>query len=148
MKLTQSYTLVKVLLLAVLAAGVSTSLASAQVCEGTFTLPFQARWGQVTLPAGKYSFRLDPSASPYTVTVQGASRGAIVMAHHISDRQDSGRSELLIVRSGGKAWVRALHLVGPDLGQVFVYPLPKGERNYLAQAPQLNQRVPVLMASS
>jgi hypothetical protein len=69
------------------------------------------------------------------------------MARYASDRQLSGNSQLLIVRSDGKARIHALQLVRPELGVVFFYDLPKGERNYLAQAPQLIQRVPILMAS-
>jgi hypothetical protein len=147
MKANSSFNFVKVVLLAVLAAGLSASLASAQDWQGTFTLPFEARWGLATLPAGEYSFQLDPYVSPYTVTIRGAGRSALVMARYASDRKLSDNSQLLIVRSGGKAQIHALQLVGPQLGVVFFYALPKGERNYLAQAPQLIQRVPILMAS-
>ena len=64
MKSTRSLNSVRILLLAVLAAGLSASLARAQEYEGKFTLPFEARWGMAVLPPGDYSFRVNPSHEP------------------------------------------------------------------------------------
>ena len=64
MKSTRSLKSVRILLLAVLAAGLSASLASAQEYQGKFTLPFEARWGSAVLPAGDYTFRVNAGEAP------------------------------------------------------------------------------------
>ena len=42
-----------------LAICVNAGFANAQTVGGKFTLPFEAHWGQATLPAGDYSFLLE-----------------------------------------------------------------------------------------
>ena len=45
--------------LALLAISIIPTVASAQSYRGKFTLPFAARWGGLTLPAGVYTFTAD-----------------------------------------------------------------------------------------
>ena len=63
MKLTPGINLLKVMLYAALAAGISIGTASAQnVIHGKFTLPFEARWGsELSCPATTRSSSTPPS---------------------------------------------------------------------------------------
>jgi hypothetical protein len=148
MKRSQSFNLVKVMLLAVLAAGLSTGLASAQnVIRGKFTLPFEARWGADVLPAGDYTFDLNVAKQPCIVTVRQGDRSmALAMANFVERGATSGHSALITVRTGGKYQIWTLHLA--EAGLTLDYTPLKPERPILAQAPQLIRRVPVLMASN
>ena len=146
MKSTRSLNSVRILLLAVLAAGLSASLARAQEYEGKFTLPFEARWGMAVLPPGDYSFRLDPSQSPCIALVRQGTRGvAFVMANGGASKGEvAGSSALIAVRSAGSYRIRALQLA--EAGVVLEYSPPKAERQILAQLPVHFQRVPVIAA--
>ena len=145
MKSTRSLKSVRILLLAVLAAGLSASLASAQDYEGKFTLPFEARWGKAVLPPGDYTFRVDPNQAPCMVSVsQGRQIVAFILTSDTSRGEVAGSSALIAVRSAGSYRIRALQLAEP--GMVLEYSPPKAERQILAQQPVLFQRLPVIAA--
>jgi hypothetical protein len=144
MKSTRSLKSVRILLLAVLAAGLSASLASAEEYEGKFTLPFEARWGKAVLPAGDYSFRIDTNNDSCIVSVSQGGRGvAFIMPDGAASRGEvAGSSALIAVRSAGSYRIRAFRLA--EAGVVLEYSPPKAERQILAQQPVLYQRVPVI----
>ncbi|MGD0323818.1 MAG: hypothetical protein ABSD45_08780 [Terriglobia bacterium] len=145
MKSTRSLKSVRILLLAVLAAGLSASLARAQEYEGKFTLPFEARWGKAVLPPGDYSFRVNPSHEPCMALVsQGRQGVALIMANDAAKGEVAGSTALIAVRSAGSYRIRALRLA--EAGVVLEYSPPKAERQILAQLPVLFQRVPVIAA--
>ena len=145
MKSIRIYGLPRILGLAALVICCSAALASAEMIHGTFTLPFEARWGQAVLSPGNYSFSVDSSGSARLVTsFQGTSNrdeGA-VLPQGYTDQQTLDRSELLLVRSGGNYTIRALRLA--PVGITINYPAPNGERQMIVQAPQLLQRIPVM----
>lgn len=147
MKWTRSFDVVKVLLLAVLAAGLNAKLASAQGYQGKFTLPFEARWGRAILPPGEYSFSVDPGKAACIATVsQGQHYIALVMSSGVIEQGElTGPSALIAVRSGGTYRIEALRLA--EAGVTLGYPAPKAERQVLAQGPQLIRRVAVLVAA-
>jgi hypothetical protein len=131
--------------LAVLAAGLSASLASAQNYEGKFTLPFEAHWGKAVLPAGDYTFRVNPSEPPCMVSVsQGRQTVAFILTSATSKGEVAGSSALIAVRSAGNYHIRALQLAEP--GMVLEYSPPNAERQIIAQQPVFFQRVPVIAA--
>src|SRR5208337_3582110 len=144
MKSTRSLKSVRILLLAVLAAGLSASLARAQEYEGKFTLPFEARWGTAVLPAGDYSFRLDPSQNPCIALVRQGTRGvAFVMADGGASKGEvAGSSALIAVASAGSYRIRALRLA--EAGVVLEYSPSKAERPILAEQLVLLQRVALI----
>jgi hypothetical protein len=143
MKSTRSLKSVRILLLAVLAAGLSASLASAQEYEGKFTLPYEARWGKAVLPAGDYSFRVNPSRdSCITLVSQGRRGVALILTSKTTRGEVAGSSALITVRSPGSYRIRALRLA--EAGMVLEYMPPKAERQLVAQQPVLFQRVPVI----
>ncbi len=145
MKSTRSLKFVRILLLAGLAAGLSASLAHAQQYEGNFTLPFEARWGTAVLPAGDYTFRVNPSGDPCMVSVsQGRQIVALIMTNGTTKGEVAGSSALIAVRNAGSYRIRALQLA--EAGVVLEYSPPKAERQLLAQQPVLFQRMPVIAA--
>jgi hypothetical protein len=145
MKSTRSLKSVRILLLAVLAAGLSASLARAQEYEGKFTLPFEARWGTAVLPAGDYSLRVNASQEPRILSVsQGRQGVAFILTSNTTWGEVAGSSALIAVRSAGSYRIRALRLA--EAGVVLEYMPPKAERQLLAQQPVLFQRVPVIAA--
>jgi hypothetical protein len=146
MSLTRSSKLVASLGLALLAGCFTANLASAQdLYKGRFTLPFEARWGHVVLPAGEYSFTLDHLSLAGKVTIEAESGRyvGVIMNQVFSDQQTVDRSELVLVRSGGIYAVRALRL--EELGMTLEYAAPKTGKQIISQAPQLLQRIPVAM---
>jgi hypothetical protein len=145
MNSTRSLKSVRILLLAVLAAGLSASLARAQEYEGKFTLPFEARWGVAVLPAGDYTFRANASQIPCMVSVsQGQQIVALILTNGTDRGEVAGSSALIAVRSAGSYRIRALQLA--EAGVVLEYSPPKAERQILAQQPVLFQRMPVIAA--
>jgi hypothetical protein len=146
MSLNRSFKLVAPLALALLAGCFTANLASAQdAWKGTFTLPFEARWGQIVLPAGEYSFTLDHALVGSIVTIQAETGQTLgfVQTQGIYDRQTFDRSELILVRSGGNYTIRALRLA--ELGLTLEYSVPKTEKQLITQAPRLLERIPVTM---
>jgi len=147
MKATRSLKSVRMLLLAVLAVGLSASLANAQEIEGKFTLPFEASWGKTVLPAGDYSFRVNPSlGSSCIVTVsQGRHGVALIVANSATRSEMAGSSALIAVRSAGSYRIQALRLA--EAGVVLEYTPPKAPRPILAEQPVLLQRVALIAAA-
>ena len=144
MKANRSSRMARHLVLALVSVSIFAGAASAQepACEGKFTLPFEAQWGGVTLPAGGYAFTLNSTAvgSRVVTVVRDQQKVAIVMAQARS-QGDSARASALIVRhSGGRARIDSLHLI--ELGDFF-FSAPKAEGSQIASAPQLIQRIPV-----
>lgn len=144
---TRSYKKLGFLALAALAACLTpASLRAQTVFKGSFTLPVETRWGTAVLPAGTYSFTMQ-SATESSLTAVRDEQGQPVMitsSYGTSEGKASDASQLIVLRSSGKVTVRALYL--QPLGMTFYYPLPKDDRKFVTQAPQLIQRVPVSAA--
>jgi len=139
-----SYRVVKTLVLTVASAFIFAGIASAQVYKGQFTLPFAAQWGGATLPAGDYAFTLNSTAQPIIVRVeQGTRNVALVMAQSATASDASRASELIVARSGGHERIRVVHLA--ELGTDLYYAAPKAEGQEMASAPELIQRVPIIL---
>lgn len=142
MKTIRSLTLVKTLLVVAILCW-SATLASAQsAIKGEFSLPFEAHWGQVVLPAGDYSFNLASVRAPTVIQIRGEQANVLVMAQATTDLPSpTDESALVLVRSGSNRIVRSLRL-GP-LGVSLFYAPHKGKAVNVAQAPELIQRLPV-----
>jgi hypothetical protein len=146
--------------LAVLALGATGAKAqglSSTSFGGTFTLPFEAQWGAMTLPAGNYSLSYGQPfpGGTYAVEVVGKTEGSphgmilVRAGGQVSATKDS----LICVREGDSLVVRKLDM--PAIGKSVNFALPHGLRLVahkqrhgmytLAEAPMLIQRVPVQM---
>jgi len=137
MKWIRSSTLLRYLGLALLAACFNAGNSSAQAFQGKFTLPFEARWGQATLPAGDYSFTLDGVGPMCMLHLYRGRNGVGMILAQAYDKAHSGRAKLTVVR--GTA--RSLSL--PEIGVVFQY-APQ-HRKYLTapEEREIAQIVPV-----
>jgi hypothetical protein len=105
---------------AVLALGALATGGDAQnVYQGKFTLPFEARWGSATLPAGDYTFVMSSAASDYRLYIRGAQVNAIIMAASTGDKAVSDHAQLNLVDIADVQTVESLD--APELGRTFVY---------------------------
>jgi hypothetical protein len=126
---------------------------------GTFTLPFEAQWGPVTLPAGEYSLyygRLH-GGGPIMVEVVGKenrSPHALILPRGVSDASAT-KSALVCIRVGNIGIVRVLELL--QLGEAINFRMPRGaqlmaqktngnKNVQIAEGPMLIQRIPVSLA--
>jgi hypothetical protein len=137
MKTNQKFTVLRLLVLGALAAGLSAKPASAQDIKGKFTLTSATRWGLATLPAGNYSFTLDHNYPGSVVMVfRGTHTVALIPTRGFS-YTTSGASEM-VLEDGN---VRELSL--PQIGVSLHYPTPKPGHRAAPQEPQAAQIIPV-----
>jgi hypothetical protein len=137
MKRIRSFTLSS-LVMALLASCVGAGIARAQEMQGKFTLPFDARWGQITLPAGDYSFTVDQSQSAARLVLSGE-KNAILHAQGYEPRtMDS--SVLVVAKDRGINTVRELKLA--ELG-VVLYFTPSRPHQTAAEEKQIAKVIPV-----
>jgi hypothetical protein len=107
-------------------AGLATVGNAREVYKGKFTLAAKTQWGDVTLPAGDYTFALPSTSSPYTLYIHGNTVDAIVMAVTIDEAavSHSARLDLMDVA----AVPAAQKFEAPELGLTFIYRTPKQKR--------------------
>ena len=146
---TRTFRLIRVIFLALLATVASVAPLSAAdytIYTGRFTLPFEAKWGTATLPPGEYTFTLNQATVEGSLKVTSHDLKSTVFVHvqGVLERDFTGQSALIMVRSGGKYKVRALHAT--EIGKVLTFGTSQAERQMLAQGPELIQRIPVLIA--
>jgi hypothetical protein len=97
---------------------------------GTFTLPFDAQWGAMALPAGDYSLSYGKpfSGGIYVLVVvgkaEGSPRGMIFIRGH--GRTSATKNALVSIREGSKAYFRELRLGA--IGESVDFTLPHGVR--------------------
>lgn len=128
MKSIRSSLLLKVLVLAVGTLGAGVSSAHAQSANGRFTLTHDARWGNVLLTPGVYSFSLQSPSLPAPIMVgkTGEAQIAIVLPEAVSPERLKGGSQLVLTRNdAGESFVSALYL--GDLGLSLHYAAPKSQ---------------------
>jgi hypothetical protein len=124
---------------------------------GTFTLPFEAQWGKMTLPAGDYTLKFGLlSAGHALVEVQGKAEGSLhgVIRVEWTRQSSATKNELVCVREGDTLIVRALNM--PPLRESVNFAMPRGAQRTanngkhngyteLAEAPMLIQQIPVTL---
>lgn len=125
--------------------------------KGAFTLPFEAQWGSLTLPAGdytlQYGIQLDGAG---LVVVRGTAKGSpygMILAGSVGDTSAT-RNEIVCIREGKALIVRGLEI--PAIGESVRFGPPPGTRvvanrrnhngyNQIAEAPALIQRIPIVL---
>lgn len=119
MKTNRSCRMVRNLGLALAGALVCAGLSSAQSSPyaGKFTLPFEARWGLATLPAGDYRLTMDSVNGPAHI-FRGTKGVALIPSQGWSS-VSAGRDALTIVRDRNGNTVRDLSL--PQMGVALHY---------------------------
>ena len=129
---------------------------------GKFTLPVQAQWGRLTLPAGEYSLSYGTAflGGIYVVTVAGEAEGSPhgMILPRARDDASAGENVLNCLREGDTLYVRSLEI--PALGEAIHFKIPHGVEvrskvvadhqnrkgnNQIAQVSIGIERVPVRM---
>ena len=122
---------------------------------GTFTLPFEAQWGTMTLPAGDYTLQYGTLDNGHRlVLVQGTAKGSphgMIQAGPVGETSAS-KNAIVCVREGNALIVRALEM--PAIGESARFNQPGGVKlvahngkhngyTQFADAAMLIQRIPV-----
>jgi hypothetical protein len=144
--MTRSFKLAMAVGVGLLAASFTANLAKASdAYTGKFTLPFEARWGGLVLPAGEYSFTLNHLTLASTIAVRRDRQNlGVILVNSVSDYGTSGKSELVAVSNGGVYRVSALRLqTGARTDSVIEFQTPKAEQLSPARGPEVSWRVPI-----
>lgn len=119
-----------VALVALGATGANAAMISFPRFTGSFTLPTQAQWGAMALPAGHYSLYYGQAFNGGTnaVEVVNQADGSVVGTILVEARNDTSAhsNALVCTREGNVDIVRALDL--PALGESLNFALPNGAR--------------------
>jgi hypothetical protein len=137
MKSIRNFTLLKLATASLVAISFNAGLANAQTVAGKFTLPFEAHWGEATLQAGDYSFRLEPG---YRVHVFRGAENVAFVVNQSFDEGTTGAISLTVVRNSAGNTVRDLNL--PEIGVVLHYPPNKAGRGSAVREREI-ARIPV-----
>jgi hypothetical protein len=115
-------------LFALAATGAKAQVLSTPNFSGTFTLPVQAQWGTVTLPAGGYTLHYGhlPMAGPYAVEIVGEGKGGPhgVILSAGKNSVSATKNSLACIREGDSLIVKALEI--PAIGESVSFALPHG----------------------
>lgn len=114
--------MIRRLLFVSLLALFASSVLNAEQVKGSFTLPFDAYWGDVLLPAGNYTFNLDTTAANPVVLHPGL-RSKYVKFGYTEVLHSPAKSQLVIVHAGDKAMVNAVYIA--DLKTAFWFKVPE-----------------------
>ena len=129
------FSLIRFIGLALLAACFVTGHANAQDFHGKFTLPFEARWGRATLPAGDYSLSVDAVRMACTL-YRGRNTVAMIRAQAF-DVTKSGETALSVEEGA----VRSLQI--PGLGIVLQYAAQQPKHRTAPKEREVAQLLPV-----
>ena len=143
MKTIRSYGWMGFFALALIMSCLGAGVANAQEARGQFTLPFDTCWGQVTLPAGDYSFVVDQAQSASRLVLFHGTEGVAIIHSQGYNPKDADRSFLKVVQERGIASVRELTLADP--GVVLYYGAHRPKPGSAAAEREISQLIPVTM---
>ncbi len=127
---------------------------------GSFTLPLDAVWDQMTLPAGEYRvyYGYSDHGGATLVNIVGKGKGSVhgTLIAKVPTGVSATKNSLVCVRHGDTLIVRSLEI--PEIGEAVEFPVPKGAKlmatnwkhtgyTELAEGPMLIQRIPVTHAA-
>jgi hypothetical protein len=133
------------LVLALFASCLGAASARAQEFAGKFTLPFEARWGAATLPAGDYTFTIDEAMAGGALVVSSAKVEAIVRGQAYNPKATAS-SALILRRENGVYAVRELRM--SDLGVVLYYGHPRPKHVTATQEREMASVLPVTRSTA
>jgi len=100
----------------------ASSVLNAEQVKGSFTLPFDAYWGDILLPAGHYTFSLDTTgANP--VVIHPGLRSRYVKFGFSEALHSPAKSQLVIVHTADRAMVNAVYI--SELKTAFWFKVPE-----------------------
>lgn len=131
------------LVLVALALALSANVGKSQGVsyEGTFTLPFEVRWGNVTLPPGDYMLRVDDVYASKITYVQGEGKSVAVLTGVRDPREVSNHSQLDLVETANGYAVKSLE--AGQIGLSFDYAVPKNKTTQNASNRSMPGRIEV-----
>lgn len=125
---------------------------------GSFTLPFEAHWGGMTLPPGNYNIYYGHmnASGAYVVEIEGTAKDSPHGFVQVQSHNPTllAKSAIVCIREGRIGVVEALQM--PAIGETVFFAAPRGvtlmahkangrTNTLLADAPNLYQRIPVTM---
>ena len=118
--------------------------ASGAVAEqGRFSLPFDAQWGSVRLPAGEYTLSTSVSLSePRIITISGEDRTYYILATNEDLNDESAHNFLTVVNVSGRQFVREFYC--GNTGKTFRFAVPKAAKVQLAKTADPSTKIAVL----
>ncbi len=140
-----------VALFALVAIGAKGQVLGSSQFTGTFTLPFEAQLGAMTLPAGDYSIRYGRlnNGGIYTVAIvakaEGGPHGWVLPES--ADPISATNNALVCIRQGNKGFVSELRIA--EIGQSVRFALPHGAelmaklRNHNGNTQLAEVRIPI-----
>ena len=134
------FTLLSSLALALLGPCFGTGTAYAQGLTGKFTLPFAAHWGQATLPAGDYAFKLAHAPQGVLNLYRDSKPVALIYAQSFAEKK-SGREVLLVSQVNDTPTIREMAL--PSAGMVFYYAPAKAKRGTALEERGIGMAIPI-----
>lgn len=125
MKPNGKYFVVRAVFLTLCAVSLLSTLGSAETMRGNFKLTSETHWGKLLLAPGAYDFTITTDVSGTIVTVRSKETGwsGMAMAAGTSDATPDQGMKLLLTKSEGGVYVRALCL--GDSGITLTYAMPK-----------------------
>ena len=147
------------LFLALGAAGARAQSIANPNLAGRFNLPFEAQWGNTTLPVGEYSLYYGRllNGGIQMVEIVGKDKGSphVFIFPMGTDTPSTTENALVLVRQGSAGIVSSLDL--PAIGTSVDFALPRNAnflaRNgqhikyaQLAEGPMLVQRIPITLS--
>jgi len=118
------------LALAILLAASAAPANAQQLYKATFTLPFEAQWGNTVIEPGEYTITVEEALGQKLIRVRGAADLAIFAG--LSSTEPYGdKSKLVFVNVGGVYTLRAFDAAA--IGKAFTFPVHKsrGDRAQL-----------------
>jgi hypothetical protein len=109
--------------------------------KGTFTLPFEARWGTAILQPGDYtiSMELESARTFNYLVVRGEGKSAFILANVTDHTEFSKHSQLTLVQTGSGYVVQTLD--AGELGLTLSYAVPKDKRQPAALEAELHSQL-------
>lgn len=113
--------------------------------QGKFTLPFEAKWGKVSLPAGDYALAINQYSSMARVVISQSGHYVGITLPEVFDYTEnkSKSAEIVCIRHNGVTTVRALRL--PQVG-TYYFSMPKDLKVMAARQPQMIETVSLQLA--
>jgi hypothetical protein len=114
--------------------------AAAQEARGSFTLKHEVRWQNIDVPAGEYTFSLQPIGGASQLLLlrptRGKATGFMMMVNETEESTSSDLSRLLLVSRSGKSYVSTMEV--PESGIVLHFDVPPapGEKQIAATRPE------------
>ena len=112
-------------LLTLSALNLAPTLASAQAPHGAFTLTHEVRWQNVLVPAGEYTFSLEPHGPSQLLLLHQMSGGSAGFMMFVDDTRPAApaeRNSLVLVKRAGQSFVSSMGLPEYGLSLHFVVP--------------------------